>query len=850
MSMANHKSGARTWSTEIGGRELIIETGRFAEQAGGAVTVRMGDTIVFGTVTMSSRPREGIDYFPLSVDFEEKLYAAGRIPGSFFRREGRPAESAILVARVTDRTLRPLFPSDMRNDVQVILTTFSHDQETFLDMLGNVAASCALHISNTPWNGPVAGVRIGLIDGELVVNPTIPQMVNSSLDLRVSGTADALNMVECGADEVPEEIMLEALRLAHEAIQPVIALQNEIRAAVGKEKSPYVRKSGDDAIIGEVYAAVSAEVSDIVREHTGRDERSAAMNALSERVKADYVARSEAGEISLKDVAAGIDKALKEAVRRRIVEDDVRPDGRDSVTIRPLSSEVGVIPRVHGSGLFQRGQTQVLTILTLGSKRDAQMLDDLGAMDTRRFLHHYNFPPYSVGETRMLRGTSRREVGHGSLAEVALRGMLPPEDDFPYTIRLVSEVLSSNGSTSMGSVCGSTLALMDAGVPIRRPVAGIAMGLIKEGEQVAVLTDIQGMEDHLGDMDFKVAGTEKGITALQMDIKISGVSNEVMGRALEQARDARMQILGVMLEALPEPRSELSEFAPRMTVIHIDPEKTGLVIGPGGKTIRAIQEATGAKIDVDDGVVHVSAVDGPSADMAIERIKILTEDPEIGRIYTGKVSRIEPFGAFVEFLPGKDGMVHISQLADRRVESVEDEVSMGDEIEVMVVDVDPMGKVRLSRQAVLEGWTAEEARDRDRGGRGGRGGGRDRGGRDRGGRGGDRRGGGRRERPENDADLEIGRIYTGEVNRIEAYGAFVEYLPGRDGLVHISQLADYRVETVEDEVKMGDEIMVMLIDIDPTGKVRLSRQAVLEGWTAEEARERDRGGRRGRARSR
>ena len=747
MSTASNGRGARSWTTEVGGRELTIETGRYAEQAGGAVTVRMGDTIVFGTATMSGRPREGIDFFPLSVDFEEKLYAAGRIPGSFFRREGRPAESAILVARVTDRTLRPLFPGDMRNDVQVILTTFSHDQETYLDMLANVAASCALHISNIPWNGPVAGVRIGLIDGELVVNPTIPQMVNSALDLRVSGTAEALNMVECGADEVSEEVVLKALRLAHEAIQPIVALQEEIREAVGKEKSPYVAKSGDAALSAAVCEAVRDEVLEIARTHSEREARGAAMKALQERVTGEYEARAAAGEVNLKDVAAGVDKALKEAVRLRIVEEGVRPDGRDSVTIRSLSAEVGVIPRVHGSGLFQRGQTQVLSIVTLGTPRDAQMLDDLGAMDSRRFLHHYNFPPYSVGETRMLRGTSRREVGHGSLAEVALRGMLPAEDEFPYTVRLVSEVLSSNGSTSMGSVCGSTLALMDAGVPIRRPVAGIAMGLIKEGEQVAVLTDIQGMEDHLGDMDFKVAGTSEGITALQMDIKISGVSNEVMERALGQARDARMQILGVMGEAIAEPRSGLSDYAPRMTMIRIDSEKIGAVIGPGGKTIRAIQEATGAKIDIqEDGNVFVAAVDGPSADMAVERIMGLTEDPEIGRIYTGKVSRIEPYGAFVEFLPGKDGMVHISQLADRRVESVEDEVALGDEIMVMIVDVDNFGKVRLSRQAVLEGWTPEEARERDRGGRGGRGGGRDRGGRDRGGRGNDRRGGGRRGR--------------------------------------------------------------------------------------------------------
>ncbi len=844
MSSADNGSGIRSWSTELGGRELTIETGRFAEQAGGAVTVRMGDTIVFGTATMG-KPPKGLDFFPLKVDFEEKLYAAGRIPGSFFRREGRPAESAILVARVTDRTLRPLFPAGMRNDVQVILTTFSHDQETFLDMLANVAASCALTISNVPWDGPVAGVRIGLIDDELVVNPSIPDMENSRLDLRVSGTAEAINMVECSADEVPEETVQEALQLAHQAIQPIIALQNEIRAEVGKEKSPYEVESGDAALSGAVYDAVYDEVREIVRQHTERAARSAAMAALGERVKAEYAARIEAGEVDAEDIDAGLDKALKSAVRQRIVEDGVRPDGRDSVTIRALSAEVGLIPRVHGSGLFQRGQTQVLTIATLGTPRDAQMLDDLGAMDSRRYLHHYNFPPYSTGETRMLRGTSRREVGHGSLAEVALRGMLPPEDEFPYTVRLVSEVLSSNGSTSMGSVCGSTLALMDAGVPIRRPVAGIAMGLIKEGDGVAVLTDIQGMEDHLGDMDFKVAGTEQGITALQMDIKISGVSGEVMERALAQARDARLQILEVMRAAIAEPRATLSDFAPRITTIKIDPEKIGAVIGPGGKTIRGIQDETGAKIDVmEDGLVHVSAVEGTAGEQAIERIKALTEDPEIGSVYTGKVTRIEPFGAFVEFLPGKDGMVHISQLASHRVASVEEEVSLGDGIEVMVVDVDNMGKVRLSRQAVLEGWTAEEARERDRGGRPGRGGGRDRGGRSS-----DRRGGGRRSR-DNNADLEIGRIYTGAVNRIEPYGAFVEYLPGRDGLVHISQLADYRVESVEDEVKMGDEIMVMLIDIDPTGKVRLSRQAVLEGWTAEQARERDRGGRRSRGRGR
>lgn len=738
-------SNIRTYTTEIGGKQLSIEVGRLAEQAGGAVLVRMGDTTVFATATMSSKPREGIDFFPLSVDYEEKLYAAGRIPGSFFRREGKPTEGAVLVSRVCDRTLRPLFPKDMRNDVQVILTAFSHDQEHYIDMMGIIAASSALMISNIPWNGPVAGVRIGMIDGEFVVNPTMPQMEDSILDLRVSGTEDAINMVECGAVEVPEDTMIQALKLAHESIQPVIALQKQIQSEVGKAKDEYVSKKGDTALVSEVADKVRAEVRQILASQTERDARNEALDALRARLDEEYEARNAAIEdplqwAAMKDVHEGLEEALKDEVRRRIVEDGVRPDGRDFTTIRPLSAEVGLIPRVHGSGLFKRGQTQVLTIATLGTPRDSQELDDLGAEDSKRYLHHYNFPPYSTGETRPMRSTSRREIGHGALAETALRSMIPPEDEFPYTIRLVSEVVSSNGSTSMGSVCGSTLALMDAGVPIKKPVAGIAMGLIKEGDNVAVLTDIQGMEDHLGDMDFKVAGTVDGITALQMDIKISGVSDEVLTRALAQAREARLQILDVIKSAIAEPRAELSDYAPRMTVIKIDPEKIGMVIGPGGKTVRSIQDSTGVKIDIqEDGTIFVAGADGPSAARAVERIQGMTEDAEIGRIYTGKVVRIEPYGAFVEFLPGKEGMVHISQLADYRVNSVEDEVSMGDEIMVMVTDVND-GKVRLSRQAVLEGWTAEEARAKDRPS-GGRSGGRGNDRRGGGGRG-DRRGGG------------------------------------------------------------------------------------------------------------
>lgn len=740
--LTDERPQVRRYTANLGSTEIMIEIGRFAELAGGAVTVRAGDTMIFATATMSEHPREGIDFFPLSVDYEERLYAAGRIPGSFLRREGRPSESAILISRVIDRTLRPLFPKDMRNDVQIILTAFSHDGVHQIDMLGIIAASTALTISNIPWNGPVAGARIGLIDGELASNPTVPEMENSKLDLRVSGTSEAINMVECGADEVDETTMLRALAMAHEAIKPIVALQNQIREEIGKPKSEYASNAISETLVEEVAARTREAVRQIITEQTERTGRNDALDVLRDELVAEYEARNAGIEdpeqqFRLGDVREGLSKVIKAEVRRRILEDGVRPDGRDYVTIRSLSAEAGVIPRVHGSGLFQRGQTQVLTIATLGTPRDSQNLDGLSPEDTKRYIHHYNFPPYSTGETRPLRGTGRREIGHGALAEAALRVMIPPEDEFPYTIRLVSEVLSSNGSTSMASVCGSTLALMDAGVPIKRPVAGIAMGLIKENDKVAVLTDIQGMEDHLGDMDFKVAGTTEGITALQMDIKIGGVTDEIMTKALEQARVARMQVLDVMLAAIPQPRTDLSDYAPRMTIIKIDPEKIGAVIGPGGKTIRGIQERTGVKIDIEeDGTVFIAAVDGPAAALALEQIQGLTEDPEIGRIYTGKVTRIEAYGAFVEFLPGKEGMVHISQLADYRVASVEDEVALGDEIMVMITDVDRDGKVRLSRQAVLEGWTPEEARERDRP----RGGDRDRRGGN--GRGGDRRGGG------------------------------------------------------------------------------------------------------------
>jgi polyribonucleotide nucleotidyltransferase len=733
----NHRFTAR-----IGNKDVIIEAGKFAEQAGGAVTVRMGDTVVLATATMSNTIRSGIDFFPLSVDYEERLYAAGRIPGSFFRREGRPAERAILTARITDRPIRPLFPKDLRNEVQVIITALSHDQEHPVDMLSVIGASAALMISNIPWEGPIGGVRVGLVNGEIVVNPTIPEMENSQLDLRLAGTKDAIIMVECGAEEVDEATMVRAMRTGHEAMQDVVRVQEEMRTQIGKLKATYEPAKSNAALTERIRARVENQVADIVATRPDRDEREAQLDDLRDIVLAEYAEAAEGIEVfSADQIKASYEDVVAAEVRRRILDEGVRPDGRGPKDIRTLSAEVGIVPRVHGSGLFQRGQTQVLSVATLGTPSDVQKLDGLDPEEDKRYMHHYNMPPFASGEASPLRGPKRREIGHGALAETALRSMIPPEDEFPYTLRVVSEVLSSNGSTSMASVCGSTLALMDAGVPIKRPVGGIAMGLISDGRKNVVLTDIQGLEDHIGDMDFKVAGTEQGITALQMDIKIKGISDQILSDALAQAREARLQILDVMRKAIPEPRKQLSPFAPRMTVLKIDPEKIGAIIGPGGKTIRGMQDKFGVKIDIEeDGTVYVSATDGPSADRAVESIMGMTEDAEIGRIYTGKVTRVEPYGAFVEFLPGKDGLVHISQLSDHRVERIEDEVQIGDELMVMVTDIDPTGKVRLSRQAVLEDWTPEEARERDRGGRSGGGGGR--GGGDRGGRGGGYRGGG------------------------------------------------------------------------------------------------------------
>jgi polyribonucleotide nucleotidyltransferase len=710
----------KQFHTTIGEHEIVFETGKLAGLAGGAVTVRCGDTLLLAAATLSQSPREGIDFFPLTVDFEERLYAAGRIPGSWFRREGRPHEKAILTARLTDRPLRPLFAKDMRNDVQIVVTALSVDQIHNPDILSILGASAALTISDVPFPEPVGAVRVGYVDGEFTFNPTIPQMAQSVLDLRLAGTADALLMVEARASEISEELMLEAIRRGHEAMQAMIALQNEMRVAVGKPKREYPSFTVPEGLDQIVADRVSDKLGHVLATNVIKQERAGAIDEIREALIDEL---SE--EHDPKDVRKVFYNLMRDMVRTAILDEGRRPDGRDTTTIRPLSSEVGLSPRAHGSGLFTRGETQVLTIATLGTPRDAQALDDLYPDEIKRYMHHYNFPPYSTGETRFLRGASRREIGHGALAERALLPVLPSEDEFPYTIRLVSEVLSSNGSTSMASVCGSTLALMDAGVPIRRPVAGIAMGLVMEDGRYQILTDIQGLEDFLGDMDFKVAGTREGITALQMDIKVKGISFDIMTEALAQALEGRYQILDSMVQTIAQPRPDLSPYAPRITIIKIDPEKIGAIIGPGGKVIRGIQEETGVKIDIeDDGSVYIASADGASAVQAREMIEALVEEPEIGHIYTGKVVRTTDFGAFVEFLPGQDGLVHISQLADYRVPSVEDVVQVGDEIMVMVIDIDREGKVRLSRQAVLEGWTAEEARNRDRAGRSSRGGGR------------------------------------------------------------------------------------------------------------------------------
>jgi len=685
---------------ELGGRTLTIETGRVAQQASGAVTVRMGDTMLLVTAVMATTPREGIDFFPLTCDYEEKLYAAGKIPGGFIRREGRPSEQAILNSRLIDRPIRPLFPKDFRNDVQVVATVLSVDQEADPAIMAIIGASTALSISPIPFQGPIAAVRMGIIDDQLVVNPPVNKMDESKLDLVVAGTREAIIMVEAGAKEVAEERIVEALRIAHREIVRICDMQDAFAREVGKPKID-VPESPKDPEVDQAVDQFLAQRLDQALFNPNKTLRESALDDLRKETIAElgpqFVDR-------LPYLAKSFEAKVKQRVRGKILDEGMRPDGRKTTEIRAISCEVGVLPRTHGSALFTRGQTQALSIVTLGSIGDKQKLDGLGLEEFKRFMHHYNFPPFSVGEARPLRSPGRREIGHGALAERALLPVVPTEEEFPYTIRIVTEILSSNGSTSMASVCGSSLAMMDAGVPIKGQVAGIAMGLITGDGKVAVLSDIQGVEDALGDMDFKVAGTRTGVTAMQMDMKIKGISIDTMAGAIQQAKEGRFFIMDKMDATLSQPRAAMSQYAPRMLTVQIHPDKIREVIGPGGKMIRKIIEDSGVtSIDIeDDGRVVIGSVNGESAAKAEQLIRDLTGEVEVGKNYRGKVVRIMPFGAFVQIMPNQDGLVHISQLAEERIERVEDAVNVGDEIDVKVTEVDRQGRVNLSRKAVLQ----------------------------------------------------------------------------------------------------------------------------------------------------
>lgn len=688
------------FSTDWAGRTLTVEVGQLAKQANGAALIRYGDTAVLSTATASKEPKT-VDFFPLTVNYEERLYAVGKIPGGFIKREGRPSEKAILASRLIDRPIRPLFADGFRNEVQVVSIVMSVDQDCSSEVAAMFGSSLALTVSDIPFEGPIAGVIVGRIDGKFYINPTVEQAEKSDIHLVVAGTKDAINMVEAGADEVPEEVMLEAIMFGHEEIKRLIAFQEEIAQAVGTEKMEVKLYELDQELEASIREMAGNDINravQVVEKHT----REAAINEVRAAVVAKFE-EQEADEATLKQVKEIMYKLVKEEVRRLITIEKVRPDGRKIDEIRPLSSETGLLPRTHGSGLFTRGQTQALSICTLGALGDVQILDGLGIEESKRFMHHYNFPQFSVGETGPMRGPGRREIGHGALGERALEPVIPSEKDFPYTIRLVSEVLESNGSTSQASICASTLAMMDAGVPIKAPVAGIAMGLVKSGDNYTVLTDIQGMEDHLGDMDFKVAGTAKGVTALQMDIKIEGLSREILEEALQQAKSGRMEILNSMLATISEPKAELSRYAPKILTMAINPDKIRDVIGPSGKQINKIIEETGVKIDIEqDGTIFISSVNEEMNRKAKKIIEDLVREVEVGQMYLGKVKRIEKFGAFVELFPGKDGLVHISELAEERVGKVEDVVAIGDEVLVKVVEIDKQGRVNLSRKVVLK----------------------------------------------------------------------------------------------------------------------------------------------------
>ncbi len=782
-------------SVSIGGRELMFSQGKLAELADGAVLVQYEDTVLLATAVMSDSPREGVDFFPLTVDYEERMYAAGKIPGGFIKREGRPSEHAILSARLTDRPLRPLFPKGFRNDVHIVSTVFSTDQQNDPDILSINGASAALTISKIPFYGPVGGVRMGYIDQQLVVNPSYEQLEESDLNIVVAGTSEAIMMVEGEANQVTEDVVVDAISQAHEEIKRIIEAQLRLAAQIGQEKVEPQLKTPDEGIESKVRSFVGGRLEDAMFQ-PDKESRSQALDSLKSELLERLVSESDSEE----DDDAGMERAyagafddlVKEGVRSAILDRGYRPDGRNPEEIRPIWCEVGWLPRTHGSAIFTRGQTQAVSVATLGGTRDDQMVDGLTPETSKRYIHHYNFPPYSVGEARFMRGPSRRDIGHGMLAERALVPVLPAKDDFPYTLRVVSDIVSSNGSTSMASVCGSSLALMDAGVPISAPVAGIAMGLVTDGEGgYTILSDIQGMEDFLGDMDFKVAGTRDGVTAIQMDIKVQGITTSIMRQALAQAHQGRLHILSKMSEAIMEARSEQSRYAPSITTVKIDPDQIGLVIGPGGKNIRAIQEDSGAAIDIEeDGTIFITAPDSESSALAVGAIRRLTWTPEIGEIVVGEVRTIIPVGAFVELTPGKDGFVHISQLGSTRVERVEDVVSVGDQVEVKVTEIRQDGKINLTMKGLANDVANKQGAAAP-------------------------------------VELpEVGEIVSGTVKSIIPVGAFVEVIPGRDGFVHISQLGNRRYARVDDAVSRGDVVNVRITDIRPDGKIDLTMRGV------------------------
>lgn len=696
----------KVYTFDWAGRTLQVEVGQLAKQANGAALIRYGDTAVLSTATASKTPKT-LDFFPLTVNYEERLYAVGKIPGGFIKREGRPSEKATLISRLIDRPIRPLFPDGFRNEVQVISMVMSVDQDCPSEMAAMFGSSLALMISDIPFGGPIAGVIVGMVDGNYIINPTNDQLAQSSINLTVAGTKDAINMVEAGAKEVSEEVILEAIMFGHEEIKKLIAFQEEIAAEVAKEKTAIQLYELDPILMEEIKSAVEADLNTAVQV-SEKQERNDAIAAVKDRVMEAYADSDDAVK---KQVGQILDKMVKDEVRRLITDEKVRPDGRTPSEIRALSSEIGLLNRTHGSGLFTRGQTQAMSICTLGALGDVQIIDGLGIEESKRFMHHYNFPLFSVGETGFLRGPGRREIGHGALGERALEAVLPSEKDFPYTIRLVAEVLESNGSTSQASICASTLAMMDAGVPITAPVAGIAMGLVKKGENYTVLSDIQGMEDYLGDMDFKVAGTAKGITALQMDIKIDGLSREILEEALSQAQVGRIHILESMLATISEPKTHLSKFAPKIIMVKINPDKIRDVIGPGGKVINKIIEETGVKIDTEqDGTIFISSVNEEMNAKAKAMIENIVREAKVGEYYEGKVKRIEKFGAFVELFPGKDGLLHISEIQEERTKEVEDVLKLDDVVKVKVIEIDRQGRVNLSRKIVMK--EAKEAAEK------------------------------------------------------------------------------------------------------------------------------------------